>query len=86
MLSIKYNFSQPGYMMSVIIYNSGGQQVRQLVNNEYLGTEGAVNWDGLEDNNSKAPVGIYIFYIRVFDLEGNVKEFKKTGVLASKLK
>lgn len=85
-LSIKYKFDQPGYMMSVIIYNSGGQQVRQLVNNEYLGTEGAVNWDGLEDNNSKAPVGIYIFYIRVFDLEGNVKEFKKTGVLASKLK
>lgn len=85
-LSIKYKFDQPGYMMSIIIYNSAGQQVRQLVNNEYLGTEGTVNWDGIEDNNAKAPVGIYIIYLRVFDLEGNVKEYKKTGVLATRLR
>ncbi len=85
-LSIKYRFDQPGYMMSVTIFNRAGQQVRQLVNNEYLGTEGVVNWNGINDNNSKAPMGIYILYIRVFDTRGNVKEYKKTGVLAAKLK
>jgi len=85
-LSIKYRFDQPGYMMSVIIFNAAGQKIRQLVNNEYLGTEGVVNWDGIDDQNHKAPVGIYIFYIRVFDTQGNVKEYKKTGVLATKLR
>ena len=85
-LSIKYRFDQPGYMMSVVIFNQAGQKIRQLVNNEYLGTEGVVNWDGIDDDNRKAPVGIYVFFIRVFDTQGNAKEYKKTGVLATKLR
>jgi hypothetical protein len=83
--SIKYTFEQPGFMMTVNIYNAGGQLVRKLVNNEYLGTEGTVNWDGLQDDNTKAPIGIYIYFIQVFDLAGTVKKYKKTGVLGGKL-
>ena len=71
--------------MTVDIYNAKGQLTRKLVNNEYLGTTGLINWDGIQDDNSKAPIGIYVFYIQVFDLNGNVKQYKKTGVLASKL-
>jgi hypothetical protein len=84
-ISINYRFPQPGYMMTVNVFNAGGQLVRDLVNNEYLGTEGTVNWDGIQDNQTKAPVGIYVFFIQVWDLEGNVKKFKRTGVLASQL-
>lgn len=83
-ISIKYKFDEPGYVMSVIVFDAGGYPVRKLTNNEYLGTEGSVSWDGMQDNNSKAPVGIYVFYITVYDIEGNVKEYKKTGVLATK--
>ncbi len=85
LISIKYHYDQPGYTLTVDIYNSKGQLVRKLVNNEYLGTSGSVNWDGIQDDNTKAPVGIYVFYIQVFDLSGNVKHYKKTGVLALKL-
>jgi len=85
LISIKYTFDQPGYNMTVDIYNAKGQLTRKLVNNEYLGTTGLINWDGIQDDNSKAPIGIYVFYIQVFDLNGNVKQYKKTGVLASKL-
>lgn len=84
-MSIKYKFDQAGYMMSVDIFNSNGFPVRKLVNNEYLGTEGSVNWDGIKDDNTKAAIGIYIIYIQVFDLDGNVKQFKESVVLASKL-
>lgn len=85
MTSIKYTFNQPGYNMTTNIYNANGQLVKELVNNEYLGTTGSVNWDGIQNDNTKAPVGIYVFYIQIFDLEGNVKHYKKTGVLATKL-
>ncbi|MCB2208590.1 MAG: lamin tail domain-containing protein [Bacteroidetes bacterium] len=85
LISIKYTFDQPGYNMTTQIYNAKGQLVRELVNNEYLGTAGSVNWDGIKDDNSKASIGIYVFYIQIFDLEGNVKHYKKTGVLATKL-
>jgi gliding motility-associated-like protein len=84
-VSIKYIFEQPGYNMTVDIYDAHGRLVRKLVNNEYLGTSGAVNWDGIQDDNTKAPVGIYVFYIQIFDLNGNVKHYKKTSVLAAKL-
>lgn len=84
-ISIKYSFAQPGYSMTIHIFNAGGNLVRKLVSNQYLGVEGSVIWDGIQDDNSKAAVGIYVFYIQVFDLEGNVKKHKRTGVLATRL-
>lgn len=84
-IGIQYQFDQAGYVMTVNIFSSSGQLARQLVNNEYLGTSGAINWDGIQDDNSKAPIGIYVFFIQVYDLQGNVKKYKKVGVLASKL-
>jgi len=84
-INLEYVFDQPGYMMTVKIFNAGGYPARQLVNNQYLGTSGMVSWDGIQDDHSKAPVGIYVFYIEVFDLAGNVKKYKKVGVLATKL-
>lgn len=85
LLSIKYQFEQPGFMMTIDIYNSRGYPVRKLVNNQYLGVSGSVNWDGIQDDNTKAAVGIYVIFIQVFDLDGNVKQFKKPVVLASRL-
>jgi len=84
-LGIYYNFDEPGYSLTVNIYNADGRLVKHLANNQYIGSSGTVNWDGLQDDNSKAPVGIYVFFIRVFDTKGNVKQYKKTAVLASKL-
>lgn len=84
-VGIKYAFNQPGYMMTVNIFNAGGYLIRKLVNNQYLGTEGSVNWDGIQDDNTKASIGIYIFFIQVYDLNGTVKKYKKTAVLAGRL-
>ena len=84
-ISIVYKFDKPGYIMSATIFNSEGYLIKRLVNNEYLGTKGSISWDGLQDDNSKAPVGIYVFFITIYDIDGKVKNYKKTGVLATKL-
>ena len=84
-ISIKYNFDTPGYVMTVTIFDASGNQIKKLINNEYLGTTGSVSWNGIQDDNSKAPIGIYVFYITVFDVNGNVKKYKKVGVLAAEL-
>ncbi len=83
--SINYRFDQAGYMMTINIFGANGNLVRKLINNEYMGVEGSVNWDGLQDDNTKAPVGIYVFLIQIWDLNGNVKKYKNTAVLAAKL-
>lgn len=84
-ISIQYNFNQPGNMITITVFNSAGQLIRRLVNNEYAGTTGSFNWNGIADNNTLAPVGIYVFFIQVFDVDGNVNHFKRVGVLAAKL-
>ncbi|HPE55830.1 MAG TPA: lamin tail domain-containing protein [Bacteroidales bacterium] len=84
-LNIQYRFDQPGYNASIRIYDSRGRLTRILVNNELLGTEGAFSWDGRTDDNQKASIGIYIIYVEVFDLNRNVKKYKKTAVLGGRI-
>lgn len=85
LLNISYRFETPGYVANITIFNSSGRKIRQLTDNELLGTEGTFSWDGMTDDHQKAAIGIYIIYIEVFDLNGKVKKFKKTAVLAGKL-
>ncbi|MCB0805866.1 MAG: hypothetical protein KDC05_08715, partial [Bacteroidales bacterium] len=66
----------------ITIYDANGRLARQLLNNEILGTEGTFSWDGRTDDNQKAAIGIYIIFFETFDLQGNLKKFKKTAVLA----
>ncbi len=84
-LHIKYKFKTSGNTMTINIFSASGQLVRRLVNNEYVGTNGVVSWDGLKDDGTRALVGIYVLYIKVFDQNGKVMQFKKTAVLATKL-
>ncbi len=84
LLNIIYNFAEPGNSLSVIIYNKNGKAVRSLIENEYVGTKGMITWDGVTDDNVKAPVGIYIIYIKSLNSNGTVKAWKKTAVLSTK--
>jgi hypothetical protein len=85
-LIIKYHPDKPGCMMTILIFDIKGRQVRQLGSNILLGTENTFTWDGLTDNHTKASPGIYIVYAAVYNPTGKVTHFKKTTILASQLK
>lgn len=84
-LNINFTFDIPGYMLNVTIYDASGRLIRNLIKNIMLGTSGTFSWDGITEDNEKARIGMYIIYFEVFDLDGNVKHYKKSAVLASKL-
>ncbi|HLG34075.1 MAG TPA: lamin tail domain-containing protein [Bacteroidia bacterium] len=84
-VNINYHFDAVGYTANVIIYDSRGRYVRNLVKNELLGTSGSFTWDGVNDKREKSSIGIYIVFVEVFRIDGTVKSFKKTCVLASRL-
>jgi len=84
-LNINYTFDVAGYMGSITIYDAKGRLIRNLKKNELLGTSGSFSWDGITNENEKARIGIYVVYFEVYDLDGNMKHYKKTAVLASKL-
>lgn len=84
-VNVNYHFDTPGLVANISIYDSKGRSVKQLLRNELLGTSGTFSWDGINEDREKEKVGIYIVFMEVFDLSGNVRHFKKTFVLAGKL-
>lgn len=84
-VDLHYQFKSSGYVATITLFDARGRIVRKLLQNALLGTEGYVTWDGLDDQGVKAPIGIYLFYIEVFKLKGEVIREKMTCVLAGKL-
>lgn len=84
-LAITCNFAEPGYAVTIRIFDSHGRQVALVARNEPAGTGDFFTWDGTTDKHEKAPIGIYIVHVEVFNFSGKVKQFKKTAVLGGKL-
>ncbi len=84
-LTITYKFDEPGFVGTMKVFDLAGREVRTLMDNELLGTSGAVSWDGLMEGNDLARIGPYIVYTEAYDLNGNVEKFRKSVVLAHRL-
>jgi hypothetical protein len=85
MLNIYYQFKETGYVGNLVIYDSNGRLVKTLMRSELLGTSGTISWNGINEANERATIGIYIIYFEVINLKGDVLKYKKTCVLASRL-
>ena len=84
-LTIAYSFGTSGNNASITIYDATGHLVRNLVNHELCGTSGAFSWDGITNDRLKASIGRYIVFVEIFDMDGNVKRYKKGTILGGKL-
>ena len=81
---IQYQLTGPGYIANITIFDAAGRTVRSLVRNGTLGLTGYWNWDGLNDKGAKLPVGVYIIFTEIFNLQGKKERYKNTVVLARK--
>ncbi len=82
--TIDYLFPEPGYVANITIFDAAGRPVRYLKRNSLSGIKGYYRWDGLDEKNKKLPVGLYIIYTEIYNLQGKTKKFKNTIVLARK--
>jgi hypothetical protein len=73
---INYQLDKAGYNCRILIYDTVGRIVDTIVNNEILGSQGIIYWNG-----SRLSSGIYIVYMEVFDTFGNLHQFKTPIVL-----
>ena len=83
--TIHYQVEEAGYVANVIIFDAGGRIVRHLVKNDLLQLKGSWNWDGLGENRAKLPVGHYIVFAEIFNLQGKKKSFINAIVLVRPL-
>lgn len=82
--SIRYLFENPGNTLNIYIYNANGQMLRHLVKSSLIGQEGAVSWNGLDEQGRRVPVGIYVVHAEVFHLDGKTNVIRKAVVVASR--
>jgi flagellar hook assembly protein FlgD len=84
-LTINYSFDASGYNATITVYDASGRLVRHLVNNEICGTSGAFSWDGINNERQKSLIGRYVILVEIFDMQGNVKRYKRSTILGGKL-
>lgn len=63
------------------VYNSAGKRIKKLANNVITGAYGNLYWDGKDENGSQCQTGIYILYLEIIDLKGNIKKVRKVFTL-----
>lgn len=83
---ITYNLGRPGYTGNITVYDSRGRLVRRLVRHELLGTSGICSWDGRNEANGQARLGIYLIVMDLIHPDGEVKRYRETVVLGGILR
>jgi len=80
-VELKYVNDVAGSVANVKIFNSQGIFIKEISNNYLMGAEGSFLWDGRNSEGSLCEKGIYVFWIEIFDSNGNVNVYKKICVL-----
>jgi len=81
-IEINHNFTPP-FNISLKIYNSMGQLIREIEQSWTSQFETIISWDGLDNQGNLLPIGSYYYHLILSNLSGNIE---KSGVLGIKLK
>ncbi|MDR2682370.1 MAG: lamin tail domain-containing protein, partial [Dysgonamonadaceae bacterium] len=78
---IRYSLDQSGYNGRLFIYDASGRKVSTILDNDVLGRQGIIYWNGQGVSGRKLSPGIYIVYLEVFDMSGVGYKFKTPVVV-----
>jgi hypothetical protein len=81
---IHYNFPRGGWIANVKIFDPQGRIIKTIAENELLGTQGFMRWDGDDDKGQKARIGYYMVLFEIFDEQGNLDVYRKGVVIAAR--
>jgi len=81
-LILRYKVDKSGYLATIKVFNDRGFLVKELEDNELLGREGVITWDGTKNDTQNASIGIYLIVYELFHPDGDVFSGKLSCVLA----
>jgi hypothetical protein len=76
-LLIHYKTPGPGWVANAWVFDTAGRTIMQLLKNQLLATDGTITWNGEDQTGSRIPLGPYILFFEMYDLNGNLERFKK---------
>ena len=80
-VNIQYQTTEPGCVANITIFDAAGMPVRHLTRSATLGLQGTFRWDGLDNNRRKLPIGVYVIFTELFNLQGKIKKFRNNVTL-----
>lgn len=74
---IEYRFAHGGLVANVRIFDPQGRTVKEVAENQLIGSDGFFRWDGDLDDGSLARTGYYMVWFEIFDASGLLRTFRK---------
>lgn len=78
---IEINANEPGYIARIAIFDGAGRLIKTLVKNDLLGSKVVYRWDGLDDRQVRAPAGLYIVAVELFNMNGKIRRSRQVLIL-----
>ena len=82
-LTINYQLPNSDFVATIQIFDQEGRFIKTIINNELIGRDGFVKWDGTDFNNQKTTIGKYVILITAFSLEGKMVLKEKIPVIVA---
>lgn len=81
---LKFQLDTHGYIANIYIFDSNGRMLKQLAQNQLLGINDQIIWDGKSSTHELVAVGYYVIFVELFNTNGEKQEFKAKVVVGSK--
>jgi hypothetical protein len=78
---LRFEQKHSGRIASISIFNMHGTRVHQWIDQQMIGTNGQIVWDGLDQYAQRVPPGHYVLLIEVFDHMGYQIQIPKKVVV-----
>ena len=75
MYNVERAFPTTGQRATIDIYDRDGHRIHRLSDNRICGTDERFRWDGVTDDGRTVSNGLYVVFVRVWNLEGRTKNF-----------
>ena len=76
-LTIGFNLTGSGNIISVMVFDETGKYVRKIATNLLIGNDASVIWDGTYDDGTLVRTGIYIILTTIYNDSGKTSTRKK---------
>ncbi|GAB2790898.1 hypothetical protein GCM10027275_39780 [Rhabdobacter roseus] len=78
---VRYTLSAAGRVATIRIFDQHGRLIKNLVQNQLIGTGGEVRWDGTDERGELVRMGYYLLLIDTYDARGTSQQYKKRVVV-----
>ncbi len=82
LLFIRLKQSGQEGIAQVYIFDIAGRLIRKLAEQNLIGDEFVIVWDGLNERGELASIGLYVLYAEIFNAQGQIKKHKRPFALS----